>query len=1239
MKSSLRLLAIILAFVVAGAVVWKVLGSRGAQPEQGTENQAQSANAHSSEPGAQTSSGKDSTAARLAANFAQKEQRGKQSGATKDKTTSSTTGSGTIAGTVKSKATGQLVEGAKIQIALRPSGPTDGVPVDRPQWDAVTDAKGEFAVAQLPKGYFSVLAIKDDTAGYATTYLDDDEGAAEISVTLRPAGALSGRVLTESGAPIENAVVFAVPLRASAKENSAIDRDVLGPSPAHVKSDTQGAFTLGPLPEGPWMLAAKADGYTYRESDVLPIGSADVVLTLTKGVIIRCVVTQADSGQPASKVDVTLGTSEYSSNVRTKPTDDSGAVEFAGVGDGEYTLSARSDTYVMSGEPVTFAVSDETDPGEQHLKVITGGSIAGHVLDADTKQPIANALLSAESDEYRSTSHEGRSASDGSYCIKGLSTGLYELACSKAPGYMSVTRLEGKVVSVNAGQAVGEMDIALKRGLSIQGVVVDVAGNPIGHAKVSGEGDSPDFDELLNDAITDSAGAFTLDGFAPNSRVSLDVTKKGYAQEPTEPVTLSDKEAVGVRIVLGVGATISGTVVDAEGKPDPDAYVWARLAGSPRSARIRGTVDDEGQFVIDGLAPGTYGLGTQFAMSGAGEPVQVAKGQNVSGIRLVADRENSYEGAYGSHGTLTISGRVTNRKGEPIRDAQVMAMMSGDGFGTGHAETDKEGGYTVSGLAEGGYKVSVSASRYSSPDSIEIAAGSSGVNFTMDLPAKVSGQVVDAVTSQPITSFQIAQQDASDDSDGVDSMFSWMSYMRRSRQFVTFSDPEGRFQLDRVELKNSVLVAQAAGHSPARFPVTGLRPGETKQGIVIRMDSGASVSGVVKDSKGNPIAGAVVYAGAQAEIEDRIGETPNASTDQTGAFHLDSLAPGELHLKVTHREYAAKSASVIAQSGQVTPVEIILTTGGMVSGTVRRGGKPVPGLLVSAFSMSEGEMGDSRDATTDANGTYTLAGLTPGEAHVSVQLHSSFDVSSAMSFRSKSQTVTVEADKVTAADFDLTTGTAVVEGKITSDGQPARMAMVAVLPSGADAATPQTLGENMMEAASMTGADGSFRIEGLTAGKITLMVTVIGGLGQAEGSGSSDVAVVSGMNSRTVTVQTVDGQTTHQDIELSGGSKVSGTVSGLSAGETAMVFALRGDVDLSGTNLFTAMAHVDKYAGMATSDVEGVYTVKGLEPGRYTIAAMAVNAKTGPDPAHPRFTTGGVTVPADGEAKLDLKIP
>jgi hypothetical protein len=134
-----------------------------------------------------------------------------------------------------------------------------------------------------------------------------------------------------------------------------------------------------------------------------------------------------------------------------------------------------------------------------------------------------------------------------------------------------------------------------------------------------------------------------------------------------------------------------------------------------------------------------------------------------------------------------------------------------------------------------------------------------------------------------------------------------------------------------------------------------------------------SISGVVKDSNGAPVAGLCVTAIASTTTTGQI------TTGADGSYTIANLAPGSYTMdwdcnQLPSVAYPGPGPTVSVASGQTTTVNKTLLVAGYITGVVTdSNGAPVPGLCVKAGSSSGGST-----TTTGADGSYKIGGLAQG---------------------------------------------------------------------------------------------------------------------------------------------------------------------------------------------------------------------------------------------------------------------
>ncbi|HEX4566539.1 MAG TPA: carboxypeptidase-like regulatory domain-containing protein [Vicinamibacterales bacterium] len=252
-------------------------------------------------------------------------------------------------------------------------------------------------------------------------------------------------------------------------------------------------------------------------------------------------------------------------------------------------------------------------------------------------------------------------------------------------------------------------------------------------------------------AFTDAQGHYEFKGL-PAGRFTLSVSKSGFVTmqygqnrpfEPGRPIELTDGQVMDkADVALPRGGALSGRVVDEFGDPVADANVSAmrmqytggrrRLAPTGRAS----TTNDLGQFRLFGLPPGEYYVSAtlrsmdsmifdMLGSSGGGpvgsnnstgyaatyypgtpnpgeaQRVSLSVGQEMSTVDIQMQTVH----------LARITGVATNSDGKAMANAIVMlmpTMKEAMAFAPGGtSRTDKNGNFTLSGVAPGDYTMQI----------------------------------------------------------------------------------------------------------------------------------------------------------------------------------------------------------------------------------------------------------------------------------------------------------------------------------------------------------------------------------------------------------------------------------------------------------------------------------------------------------------------------------------------------
>jgi RNA polymerase sigma-70 factor (ECF subfamily) len=212
--------------------------------------------------------------------------------------------------------------------------------------------------------------------------------------------------------------------------------------------------------------------------------------------------------------------------------------------------------------------------------------------------------------------------------------------------------------------------------------------------------------------------------------------------------------------------------------------------------------------------------------------------------------------------------------------------------------------------------------------------------------------------------------------------------------FVALTNENGEFRLPTA--RGIALVgARKVGRAPSAVHHTAHRAADPAPLELVLAGVGGAVRGVVSAPEGRPVEGALVFLDAMADGAENGSEREEARaplvfarTDSNGAFHFAGVRPGVREIDVRAPELATWSSTVEVPVGGVTQLEVELSIGMSVVGTVRdESGEPVSGARVHGSRRRWYGLPDLRHATsvrTRSDGSFELRGLVPGACWLTV---------------------------------------------------------------------------------------------------------------------------------------------------------------------------------------------------------------------------------------------------------------
>ncbi len=279
--------------------------------------------------------------------------------------------------------------------------------------------------------------------------------------------------------------------------------------------------------------------------------------------------------------------------------------------DGKFTFHAADDAVFIAtaGKLRGYGLLDGNAAITHVMRIVVVGNapardrkIAGRVLAGD--KPIANVLLRAEPEEQdpvhvRSVAFATTDA-NGAFVLEDVDDRSYELF-AEADGYA-----RGRLAPVMGGAK--DVLVVLDKGHTIAGRVVDSGGDPVSsYTLLAFKRTGARRDLVLSRSIVDARGSFSVQV----SDGEFDITAAASGWAPSEYVVARAGD-VGVELKVSTGATLSGTVIAADGSgPIPYVRVMreARGGGSSVQPANAGTVTrQDGTFELTGIPPGPLSI-------------------------------------------------------------------------------------------------------------------------------------------------------------------------------------------------------------------------------------------------------------------------------------------------------------------------------------------------------------------------------------------------------------------------------------------------------------------------------------------------------------------------------------------------------------------------------------------------------------------------------------------------------
>jgi 5-hydroxyisourate hydrolase-like protein (transthyretin family) len=737
--------------------------------------------------------------------------------------------------------------------------------------------------------------------------------------------------------------------------------------------------------------------------------------------------------------------------------------------------------------------------GEVQLR--RGTALRGRVVARDGTTPVAGATIVAGGWPM------ARSGDDGSFTIAHAPLRLHALVA-----------VSGNDAGGAAVDGAKPTQIRLGTAASLSGTVTGKGQTPVAGATVSVSSEGQ-----FDSAVTDAKGRYAMPAL-PAETYAAQAIHPGYVNARVAEVRAAP--AATRAFALQPRSSVRGVVLNEDNKPAAGAFVaGGRFGISPiamttPAGEFTVRLADTGRVFVEAWKSG---YAVAFSPSFTLQP-----GETKSGVTLTLQRG------------FPLRVKVVDRDKAPVANAAVDVSLAAAADGSDivpvpcsvvdrvKCRLTGADGVMETRLGEGKYSVRVVGADFIAKVLPEqaLTARSSPLVVTVERGAEVSGRVVFA-DGTPVADARVGPL---------------------NRGSVVFSDvvsdANGAFTLKQLPRTPETFVATVTDDSPLRSAPVKVTP--PAHDVTLTIPTPSRLEGRVIDRvTSQPIASFTVTAlRREASGPSRAVDV----NDPNGVFVLKRVQPGALELRVTAPGYVGATVSdlLVEEGRALTGVEVKLDLGARVTGHVTAGGSAAAGVHVRTGTRRR----NTASATTDANGDYTLDGVSLGDDTIDFMKEG---------FVTKHKSVQIVAGKDNRIDVDLDRGREIRGRVVDKSGQPVANARIGARTSAVPVMANGT-----------SDSDGQFTISGLEDGRYTVSA-------QKNGYVSASADDVDAAAGRPVT------------LTMDRGGSIAGRVLGLPPEDLPQV-----RVSASGRSS-TASDRVD---------ANGNFTLTGIPDGTITVTAF-----------------------------------
>ncbi len=493
---------------------------------------------------------------------------------------------------------------------------------------------------------------------------------------------------------------------------------------------------------------------------------------------------------------------------------------------------------------------------------------------------------------------------------------------------------------------------------ALHGTLLDSSGQPIKGATLT--------DHDLSSTSSEQ-GAFSFERLPKT--LTLSPPEPFVLPEHLTLIPVPDDPSSPLTLTLPNPSSLQGTIL-AAGRPLQGASISVLYLaadgplGPVEPFTLDGVTltDETGSFSLDAILPGRI----QLLIESSEHPFYSSKE-----ITLLPDLPGARQ-TIDVNPNTQLAIELLDQQGNPLQGQLVLTSSTPGLLSPTTHRTDARGTLSLQGLPPDTPLTLLATARGHQPER---------VTLTLDLSEPSSEQIVLEPLADP-NMFSAIVLDPN-----YQPVHNATMFIGAPNQRPKTSNTQGLISFTLPELPSNLQVELISPRHPPLLSETLVR-GEAK---VFVFGQGGSISGQVVASNGRPVTSYALtisdFRPSSGPYPRRRNNLPSAQVDDPqGTFTFGPLRPGTYYLEATPKDLASAESSPISVSANQTTTNITLTVQepGRVQGTVidRATGNPLAGATVALTSTNRATL----TTKTDAQGRYTLEGVSPGRQSVRVSM-------------------------------------------------------------------------------------------------------------------------------------------------------------------------------------------------------------------------------------------------------------